>query len=270
VSIDTLLKQHLKDLRLPTMANNFGRLAEEASSNKIGHLEYLCCMLELELQHRAENRRSECLSKAKFPATKSLDSFQFEEIPSLNKALVLKLFGGHYLTAGENVVFMGGQGTGKSHLSIALGVQACNAGKTVRFYTVADLVHQLVEARDQKQVLNLQQKLSKLDLLILDELGRVECNQDQANLLFQVIASRYERKSTIITSNLEFKDWSSVFVTQNLTSALLDRLVHRCHILEVNGESYRFKESIRRKNIKEKPAQSKQKKNEATEAVSVG
>jgi DNA replication protein DnaC len=265
VSVDALLKELLKQLRLPTIAENFGRMAEEARSNKVGHLEYLCCLLELELQHRAEKKRRECLSDAKFPTVKSLDSFQFEEIPSLNKALVLKLFGGQYLAAGENVVLIGGQGTGKTHLSIALGVQACNAGKTVRFYTVADLVHQLVEARDQKQVLNLQQKLSKIELLILDELGRVECNQDQANLLFQVIASRYERKSTIISSNLEFKDWSSVFVTQNLTSALLDRLIHRCHILEVNGESYRFKESIRRKKSKEKSTQPTQKRSETAE-----
>ena len=144
-------------------------------------------------------------------------------------------------------------------------MHACNAGKTVRFFTVADLVHQLVEARDQKQVLNLQTKLAKVELLILDELGRVECNQDQANLLFQVIASRYERKSTIISSNLEFKDWSSVFVSQNLTSALLDRLIHRCHILEVNGESYRFKESLRQKKTKEKSSQRRKEEGDAQE-----
>jgi DNA replication protein DnaC len=112
---------------------------------------------------------------------------------------------------------------------------------------VADLVHQLIEARDEKQLLKYQQQLSKCELLILDELGRIECNRDGANLLFQVIGARYERSSTIITSNLEFGAWSSVFVTQNLTSAVLDRLIHRCHILEVNGESYRFKESLRRK-----------------------
>ena len=265
MSIEALLKQYLKQLKLPTTSQNFVRIAEEAKANKVGYIEYLCCLFELEVQHRAEKKRRECLTNARFPTVKTLDSFKFEEIPSLNKALVLKLFGGQYRAAGENIVFMGGQGTGKTHLSIALGVQACNSGKTTRFYTVADLVHQLVEARDQKQVLNLQQKLAKYDLLILDELGRVECNQDQANLLFQVLASRYERKSTIISSNLEFKDWSSVFVTQNLTSALLDRLIHRCHILEVNGESYRFKESIRKKKGKEKTSLSKKKKNEQAE-----
>ena len=108
MSIEALLKQYLKQLRLPTTAKNFARLAEEAQSLKVGHLEYLCSLLELEVQHRVENKRKECLSDAKFPTTKSLDSFQFEEIPALNKALVLKLFGGQYLAAGENVVLIGG------------------------------------------------------------------------------------------------------------------------------------------------------------------
>lgn len=176
-----------------------------------------------------------------------LDTFKFDEVPALNKSLVLKLFKGQYLHDAENIVLIGGQGTGKTHLSIALGIQACHDGKRVRFFTVADLVHQLIEARDEKALVKFQQGLSKCDLLILDELGRVECNRDGANLLFQVIGARYERNSIIISSNLEFGEWSSVFVTQNLTSAVLDRLIHRCHILEVNGESYRFKESVRRK-----------------------
>jgi DNA replication protein DnaC len=242
-----LLESYLKRLRLPTISRACERLADEAASNKVGYLEYLCCLLELEVQARDESTRKERISQAKFPTQKMLDTFKFEEVPALNKNLVLKLFKGQYLHAGENVVLIGGQGTGKTHLAIALGIQACHDGKRVRFFTVADLVHQLIEARDEKQLLKYQQQLSKCELLILDELGRIECNRDGANLLFQVIGARYERSSTIITSNLEFGAWSSVFVTQNLTSAVLDRLIHRCHILEVNGESYRFKESLRRK-----------------------
>lgn len=242
-----LLANYLKRLRLPTIAKSYERLADEAASNKAGYQDYLCCLLELEVQARDESTKKERISQAKFPGLKMLDTFQFEEVPALNKKLVLKLFTGQYLQAGENVVFIGGQGTGKTHLATALGMQACNDGKRVRFFTVADLVHQLIEARDEKELLRYQQQLSKCDLLILDELGRIECNQDGANLLFQVIGARYERNSTIITSNLEFGAWSSVFVTQNLTSAVLDRLIHRCHVLEVNGESYRFKESLRHK-----------------------
>jgi DNA replication protein DnaC len=246
-----LLDNYLKRLRLPTMAKAYERLAEEAASNKADYLEYLCCLLELEVQARDESTKKERTSQAKFPVLKTLDAFKFEEIPSLNKKLVLKLFAGKYLQEHENVVLVGGQGTGKTHLAIALGMQACQEGKKVRFFTVADLVHQLKEARDEKQLLKYQEQLSKCQLLILDELGRVECNADGANLLFQVIGARYERNSTIITSNLEFGDWSTVFVSQNLTSAVLDRLIHRCHIVEVNGESYRFKESLRRKKNKD-------------------
>jgi DNA replication protein DnaC len=242
-----LLDNYLKRLRMPAMAKAYERLAEEATSNKADYLDYLCCLLELEVNARDESTKKERISKARFPVLKTLDTFKFEEIPSLNKKLVLKLFGGKYLQETENVVFIGGQGTGKTHLAIALGMQACQDGKKVRFFTVADLVHQLTEARDDKQLMKFQENLSKFHVLILDELGRVECNADGANLLFQVIGGRYERNSTIITSNLEFADWSSVFVSQNLTSAVLDRLIHRCQIVEINGESYRFKESLRRK-----------------------
>jgi DNA replication protein DnaC len=241
-----LISSYLKRLRLPTIAKAYERLAEEASSSKASYQDYLCCLLELEVQTRDESTKKDRISQAKFPSLKTLDTFNFDEIPNLNKKLVLKLFGGEYLRQGENVVFIGGQGTGKTHLSIALGIQACCQGKRVRFFTVADLTHQLVEARDEKELLKYQQQLAKYDLLIMDELGRIDGTQDGANLLFQVLGSRYERSSTIITSNLEFGDWSSVFMTKNLTAAVLDRLNHRCHIVEANGESYRFKESLRR------------------------
>lgn len=243
----------MKRLRLPAIAKAYDRLAEEAASTKASYQDYLCCLLEQEVQARDENTKKERISQAKFPSIKTLDTFNFDEIPSLNKKLVLKLFGGEYLQLGENIIFIGGQGTGKTHLAIALGMQACCQGKRVKFFTVADLTHQLIEAKDEKQLLRFQQQLAKCDLLIMDELGRIEGTQDGANLLFQVLGSRYERCSTIITTNLEFGDWSSVFMTKNLTAAVLDRLNHRCHIVEANGESYRFKESLRRKkNVKSK------------------
>ncbi len=242
-----LLDQYLKRLRLPTVAKNYELMAKEAESNRVAYEAYLCCLTEQEVQAREENTKKDRLARARFPAMKTLDQFSFDEIPSLDKDIVMQLFRGQYLEAAENVVFMGGHGTGKSHLAISLGVEACSAGKRVRFYSVGDLVHQLLEARDARQVFRLQQQLARYDLLILDELGMTDCKQDGGNLLFQVISSRYERCSTIITTNLEFKDWTSVFGTQQLTNALLDRLVHRCQIIPMNGESYRFKESVRRK-----------------------
>lgn len=246
----TLLDQYLKRLRLPTVARNYQRLAREAKGNRIDYQEYLCCLAELEVQTREENMRKQRLANAKFPAHKTLDQFKFDEIPNLDKNLVLQLFRGEYLSANENVVLIGGHGTGKTHLAVALGIDACQKGKKVRFYSVGELVHQLLEARDARQVLRLQQQLARYDLLILDELGMTECKQDAGNLLFQVVSARYERCSTVITTNLEFKDWTGVFGTQQLTNALLDRLVHRCHIVQANGESYRFKESVRRKKSK--------------------
>jgi len=244
---NALLEQYLKRLRLPTMIRNHERVGKEAEGNKASYQEYLCCLSELEIQAREENTRKDRLSKAKFPAMKTLDQFKFDEIQSLDKSAVLQLFTGQYLTTAENIVLLGGQGTGKTHLATALGIEACAAGKKVRFYSVGDLVHQLLEARDARQVFRMQQQLARYDLLILDELGMTDCKQDGGNLLFQVISSRYERCSTIITTNLEFKDWTSVFGTQQLTNALLDRLIHRCQIVTMNGDSYRFKESVRRK-----------------------
>lgn len=246
----TLLDQYLKRLKLPTIARNYERVSQEADGNRVTHQEYLCCLAELEIQVREENRRKDRLAHARFPGMKTLDQFSFEEIPHLDKNAVLQLFTGNYLSTGENVVFIGNHGTGKTHLAIALGIDACNAGKRVRFYSVGELVHLLLEARDARQVLRIQQQLAKYDLLILDELGMVDCKQDGGSLLFQVISSRYERCSTIITTNLEFKEWPSVFGTQQLTNALLDRLVHRCQIIQANGESFRFKESLKRKRAR--------------------
>lgn len=242
-----LLSNYFKRLRLPAAAKAYERVAEEASANKANYDDFLCCLLEQEVQARDESTKRERISQAKFPTIKTLDTFEFEEIPTLNKKLVLKLFGGQYLHDAENVVFIGGQGTGKTHLSIALGMQACSQGKRVKFFTAADLAHQLIEARDEKELVRLQNQLAKCELLILDELGRIEGTKDGANLLFQVLGSRYERSSTIITTNLDFGDWSSVFITKNLTAAVLDRLNHRCHLIEANGESYRFKHSMRTK-----------------------
>jgi DNA replication protein DnaC len=246
----TLLDDYLKRLKLPTVARNYERMAKEAHSNKVTLQEYLCCLAELEIQTRDENRKKERLAQAKFPSHKTLDQFKFDEVPNLDKQAVLQLFKGDYMDTGENVVLIGNHGTGKTHLAIALGIDACNAGKKVRFYTVGELVHQLLEARDARQVLRLQQQLAKYDLLVLDEFGLTDCKQDGGNLLFQVISSRYERCSTIITTNLEFKDWTNVFGTQQLTNALLDRLIHRCQIIQANGESFRFKDSMKRKKPK--------------------
>lgn len=145
---------------------------------------------------------------------------------------------------------LGSIGTGKTHLAISLGAKARQLGKRVRFYTVASLATELLEAHDDRKLPKLKTSLSKIDLLILDELGMVPFHKDAGNLLFQVINDRHERRSTLITTNLPFAEWTQLFGTQKLTAALLDRLTHRAHILEMNGESYRFKESLGRRKKK--------------------
>ncbi len=244
------LHNSLISLKLPTMARNFAHYAIEAARSNKSHEEYLEELVEHEVRVREENARKNRLRLASFPNVKSLETYDFSAIPTLNKQLVLQLFEGGYLGDKENIIFLGGIGTGKTHLAIALGTQACQMGKKVKFCTVGGLINELLEAQREHKLSRIQQILSKTDLLVLDELGMVPFDKDGANLLFQVLAARYERSSTIITTNLEFKDWTQVFGSQQLTAAVLDRLTHRCHILEMNGDSYRFKESMRRKKGK--------------------
>lgn len=180
-----------------------------------------------------------------------LDTFDFTAIPSLNKMLVLDLARCDYINAHDNIIALGNSGTGKTHVALALGLAACQRGLSVGFMTAAGLVHQLMEARDERRLLRLQAQLASLKLLIIDELGYVPLSQTGAELLFEVFSQRHERGSTIVTSNLPFEDWTSVFGAERLTGALLDRLTHHVQILEMNGESYRLKQSRarRRKGI---------------------
>ena len=178
---------------------------------------------------------------ARFPIVKSLDSFEFLAIPSVNKALVMELARYEYIQCRENAI--GNSGTGKTHIALGLGLAACQKGVSVGFTTAADLVHELMEARDERRLLNLQRQLSRLNLLIIDELGFVPLSRTGAELLFEVFSQRYERRSILVTTNLPFDEWTEVFGSERLTGALLDRLTHHVHILEMNGESYRLKHS---------------------------
>ena len=228
-----LLEHHLKELKLPTFLREYDRLALRCASEGVDHPDYLLRLSELELidrHHRMVDRR---IKAARFPATKSLDTFDFLAIPSLNKPLVLELARCEYIDRNENVIALGNSGTGKTHVALGLGLAACQRGLSVGFTTAAALVHELIEARDERRLLNMQKKLARLKLLIIDELGFVPLSKTGAELLFEVFSQRYERGSTLVTSNLPFD------------GALLDRLTHHVHILEMNGDSYRLKHSRR-------------------------
>lgn len=242
-----LLSHHLKKLKLPTVLAEYERQARQCSQEGVDHPRYLLRLVELELIERQRKMVERRIRAAKFPATKSLDSFDFKALPSLNKLLVTDLARGEFIIRRENIITLGPSGTGKTHLAIGLGLAACQRGMTVGFMTAAGLVNQLTEARDEKRLLRLQNQLAKLQLLIIDELGYVPLSGIGAELLFEIISQRYERGSTLVTSNLPFEDWTSVFGSERLTGALLDRLTHHVHILEMNGDSYRLKQSKARR-----------------------
>ena len=238
-----LLAHHLKALKLPTFLREYEKLARQCATDGVDHVRYLLRLAELELIDRERRMVERRIKAARFPAAKSLDSFDFTAIPSLNKTLVLELARSQYVARRENVIAVGNSGTGKTHIALGLGLAACQKGLSVGFTTAAALVNELHEARDEKRLLRLQRQLSGYKLLIIDELGYVPVSPTGAELLFEVFSQRYERGSTIVTSNLPFDEWTTVFASERLTGALLDRLTHHVHILEMNGESYRLRQS---------------------------
>jgi DNA replication protein DnaC len=250
-----LLAHHLKQLRLPTVLREYDKVARECARDGVDHPRYLLRLLELELIDRERRLVERRIRQARFPATKSLDSFVFTAIPSLNKMLVLELARCEYILRRENVIALGNSGTGKTHIALSLGLAACQKGFSVTFITAAGLVHQLMEARDEKRLLRLQRELQAPKLLIVDELGYVPLSSTGAELLFEVFSQRHERSSTIVTSNLPFEEWTSVLGSERLTGALLDRLTHHVHILTMNGDSYRLAQSTARRRLSSKAAQ---------------
>ncbi len=238
-----LLEHHLKTLKLPTFLREYDKLARQCASEGVDHVRYLHRLAELELIDRERRMVERRIKAARFPVVKNLDGFDFKAIPSLNKTLVLELARGEYIERRENVIALGNSGTGKTHIALGLGLAACQKGLSVGFTTAAALVHELMEARDDKQLLRFQRRLASYKLLIIDELGFVPLSKVGAELLFEVFSQRYERGSTLVTSNLPFDEWTEVFGSERLTGALLDRLTHHVHILEMNGESFRLNQS---------------------------
>jgi DNA replication protein DnaC len=242
-----LLKHHLKALKLPTMHGECEKVAARAAKENVDHLGFLLQLCELELIDRERRAAERRLKAAKFPTHKTLEEFDFKVRPSVNKPLLLELLRGDYLGKQENVLFVGNSGTGKTFLATVLGMAACAQGRRVRFWRVTELITTLLEAKEERQLLRLRGQLAKLELLILDELGYVPASKSGAELLFDVIATAYERNSVIVTTNLPFEHWTEVLGNERLTGAALDRLTHRCYIIETRGESYRLKDAKRRR-----------------------
>ena len=243
-----LLAHHLKTLRLPTFLREYEKVARQCAAEGLDHVQFLARLVELELIDRERRMVERRIKAAKFPVAKSLDSFDFKAIPALNKAQVLELARCEWIERRENVIALGPSGTGKTHVALGLGLAACQRGLSTGFTTAAALVHELLEARDERRLLRLQKQMVACKLLIIDELGFVPLSKTGAELLFELISQRYERGATLITSNLPFDEWTETFGSERLTGALLDRLTHHVNILEMNGDSYRLSQSRARRN----------------------
>jgi DNA replication protein DnaC len=241
-----LLKHHLEKLRLPTVRREWEAVANSCAKDGRPYGDFLLALTERELIEREQRAAQRRIKSARFPVIKNLEDFDFGVQPSINETLVRQLATGEYLDGRENVLLIGNSGTGKTHLASALGFVACTQGKRVRFWSATALVTHMLEMREQRELKRFFTQLDKHDLVILDELGYVPFSKAGAELLFEVISRAYERLSLIVTTNLPFEQWTEVMGSERLTGALLDRLTHRVHIIEANGESYRLKDARKR------------------------
>jgi DNA replication protein DnaC len=246
VTID-LLKTHLRQLRLPTMGREFEKLARDAAATNQTFTQFLLRLTEIELGARSANAVATRIKNAELPTIKDFDTYDFSAMPGLSKPKILELGRCEWIEQKSNCCLVGSHGTGKTHISIGLGLAACRAGLKVRFFTAAALVSQLEKEQKQYTLDRFLRQLDRAQLLICDELGYVTMSRGGVELLFRVFADRYERGSILVTSNLPFSEWNQIFQGERMTAALLDRLTHHCHIFEMNGESYRFRESMKSK-----------------------
>jgi DNA replication protein DnaC len=243
---EVLLKHYLKQLKLPTFLREYEKTAAISREERADYPTFLLRLCELESIDRERRAAERRIRAAGFPMIKTLDTFDFKAQTSINQALIRELLSGEFIDHRENVLFVGNSGTGKTHLATALAFAACSQGRRVRFYSVTGLVTRLLEAREARDLERLQKQLERQHLVVLDELGYVPFSKTGAELLFEVVSRAYERTSLIVTTNLPFESWTEVMGSERLTGALLDRLTHRVHIIEANGESYRLRESRRR------------------------
>jgi DNA replication protein DnaC len=240
-----LLTENLKSLKLSTMIRNLPGHLRQAKQDQLGYDEFLLNITEVEVQVRKENGRKRRLREAKFPLLKPLETFDFGAAPELDARLIKELSGCQYVHKPRNIIFLGKSGTGKTHLATGLGMEACKQGIRTRFVTGCGLANELIEARDEKTLARAVKRYAGYGLLIIDELGYVPFSKEGAQLIFQILAERHEKKPVMITTNMGFGDWTQIFGDPSMTAALLDRITHKAHVVNCTWESYRLKETLK-------------------------
>ena len=246
-ALEALVEAHARELHLPTFRARFRALAEEAVREQHTPVAYLAALLEAEVSERAERRERRRLIDARFPLTKRLEGFRFDDNPKVPQATIAALAEGSWIDDRESAIFVGESGTGKTHLAIALAVRACQQGRRVRFTTLAALANELQEAESRRELARVVGRYARTELAVLDELGYLALPDGAAELVFQVISERNERGSLIVTTNLPFGEWTKVFPDARLAKAVVDRLTHRAHIIETGSESWRFRHGLARR-----------------------
>jgi len=239
------LQANLRMLKLSTMARDLESFVRQARESGIGYDQFLLNLIAAELQARSESRLNRRIRESKFPLLKPIETFDLAATPELDIRLFRELAEGGFIKEHRNVILLGRSGAGKTHMAIALGIEACRNNFRTRFVTCYGLINELIEARQERTLQRLLQRYARYDLLVLDELGYVPFSKEGAELLFQVLAERHEKGSVMITTNLGFADWSQVFGDPVMTAALLDRLTHKAHIINCNWDSYRLKQSLK-------------------------
>jgi DNA replication protein DnaC len=244
--MQTQLADLCKQLRLPGVARNAERAAQEAARQGTEHMDFLTGLLQVEVDERQARRYARRVKEAGFPVVKTLAGFDFKRAPTLPQTRIRRLFDGEWIRRAEPILFLGEPGTGKTHLATALGEAAIEKGYRVKFTSAASLVTELVEARDTHVLGRVIRRYSRVDVLIIDELAYIPLARSDAELLFRVLGERNELRPIVITTNLPFSEWTSMFPDPRLCRALVDRLVHRAHIIETGQMSQRLAETLKR------------------------
>jgi len=242
------LESQMQALKLKGMLANYQEITEKASQNNISYTEYLSLLFEEELKRKNESTVKTKINKARFPFIKTLEEFDFSFQPSIREKEIIALSSLDFVEKKENIIFLGPPGVGKTHLSVALGIKACMAKYRVVFITAQKLMEELLLSSKDGSLLDKLLGYSRLNLLIIDELGYMPVAKEQANLLFRLVSMRYEKGSIILTSNYNFNEWGEIFSDQVVAAAIIDRLVHHARIFYINGTSYRLKGKLKAAN----------------------